>query len=73
MYLKQKDPPFFKMTKLLRGYGYSGAKLAELLGVSKPTGSKRLTDPQTLTLGDLDRINRFGHIPIEEIREAIVR
>lgn len=72
-YIKKPDPPYARMTRLLRGYGLNGPKLAAVLQVSAPTGQKRLTCPDTLTLGDLDRINRFGHIPIEEIREAIVR
>lgn len=69
-YLKSsKEHP---ITRLLKGYNYtSGTDLARLLGVSVPTGIKKLKDPMTLTIGDLDKINRFGHIPIEEIREAI--
>lgn len=42
-------------------------------GVSPPTGRKRLEQPETLTLGDLDRLSRKGHIPMEELREAIIR
>ena len=72
-YVKKPDPPFFKMTRLLRGYGFNGPKLAEILGVSRPTAHCRLEEPGRLTLEDLDRINRFGHIPIEELREAIGR
>ena len=72
-YVKKPDPPYVKMTRLLKGYGLNGTKLAGLLGVSQPTGSRRLERPELLTLGDLDRINRFGHIPIEELREAIQR
>jgi len=72
-YLKQKEPPFVKMGRLLMGYGLTGNKLAAILEVSPPTGKKRLDQPETLTLHDLDRINRFAHIPLEEIKEAIQR
>ena len=72
-YIKKPDPPYARMTRLLRGYGLNGPKLAQILGVTPPTGNKRLEQPVTLTIGDLDRINRLGHIPMEEIREAICR
>lgn len=72
-YLKRPDPPYMKMARLLKGYGFNGPKLADVLGCSAPTARARLDAPELLTLADLDRINRFGHIPIEEIREAIVR
>lgn len=60
------------LTRLLKGYNFkSGTDLARLLGVSVPTGLKKLNDPKNLTIGDLDKIHRFGHIPIDEIRAAI--
>lgn len=71
-YLRQKEPPFTNMTRLLSGYGFNGPKLAKVLRVSTPTAKKKLDDPKYLTLEDLDRISRFGHVPIEEIRQAIV-
>lgn len=60
-----------RMARLLKGYGLTAPKLAEVLSVSPPTARQRLDDPSRLTLGDLDRINRFGHVPLDEIREAI--
>lgn len=72
-YIKKKDPPFARMGRLLRGYGFSAPKLAEILDVSRPTAKKRLDQPEMLTLRDLDLINRFGHVPLEEIREAMQR
>lgn len=68
-----KKPPFSRMGRLLKGYGLTAAKLAEILEVSTPTARQRLAEPERLTLGDLDRINRAGHIPMEELREAITR
>lgn len=62
---------YVRMTRLLKGYGLTAPKLAEVLDVSPPTARQRLDDPSRLTLGDLDRINRFGHVPLDEIREAI--
>lgn len=65
--------PWAKMSRLLKGYGMTGPKLAEILGVSRPTAKARIDAPGKLTLEDLDRISRMGHIPMEEIREAWTR
>ena len=66
--------PYSKMQRLLRGYGLNAPALAKVLGVSEPTARGLLNGRTSkLTLGDLDRINRFGHIPMEEIRDAIAR
>ena len=72
-YIKKKEPPFAKMGRLITGYGLNAPRLAELLDVSRQTAKRRLENPETLTLQDLDRINRLGHVPIEEIRDAIQR
>ena len=60
-----------EMRRLLRAYGFNGVRLAEVLNISPPTARKRLREPETLTLYDLERLNRLGHIPLEEIRQAI--
>ncbi len=72
-YVKKPEQPFAKMTRLLRGYGLTATELAKLLGCSYPTGQKRLNQPESMTLGELDQISRRAHIPIEELREAIQR
>jgi len=72
-YVKKPEQPFAKMTRLLRGYGLTATEMSRLLGCSYPTGQKRLNQPESLTLAELDRISRAAHIPIEEIREAIQR
>lgn len=72
-YIKEREEPFARMRRLLLGYGFSGPKLAAILDVSAPTAKRRLEQPETITLRDLDRINRFGHIPLEELREAVQR
>ena len=69
--LRQPDHPYAKMRRLLVGYGLSASNLAVILNVSEPTARKRLDRPELLTLSDLDRISRYGHIPIEEIRSSI--
>ena len=71
--LKTQEKPFSKMSRLLIGYGLSAARLAPILKVSEPTARKRLDRPELLTLADLDRISRFGHIPIDEIKSCFVR
>ena len=71
--LKKTEIPFSKMSRLLIGYGLNAPELSRVLKVSEPTARKRLSQPELFTLGDLDRINRFGHVPIEEIRMALVQ
>ena len=72
-YVKRAEKPYAKMSRLLLGYGLNAARLAPILDVSEPTARKRLDRPELLTLNDLDRINRYGHVPIDEIKMAIVR
>lgn len=73
-YCKPKEIPYEKMRKLLLGYEMNGVKMAAILGLkSATTGKRKLDEPVRLTLGDIDRLNRFGHIPIDELREAMVR
>lgn len=67
-YIKQKTDP---MTELLYSKRMDGPKLAKALGCSPPTALKKLRNPECLTIGDLRKINRCIHIPIEKIREAI--
>ena len=69
--IRKPVQPHDKMRRLLIGYGLNAVRLAAVLKVSEPTARKRLDRPELLTLSDLDRISRFGHIPIEEIRSAI--
>ena len=64
--------PIPRMTRLIRGYGYDGVSLAKVLGCSPPTARRKLLEPQYLTVGDLDKLRRSGHIPLEEIKEALV-
>lgn len=72
-YIKPTDPPFARVGRLLKGYGLSSGKLATVLGCSAPTALKKLKQPETLTLADLALINSRGHIPIDEIRDAIIK
>ena len=59
------------LTRLIRGYGITAPKLADILNCSPPTARKKLSQPELLTVGDLERISRKGGIPMEEIRVAI--
>lgn len=59
------------MVKLIRGYGLNCVSLADALGTSTTTGWKRINNPELLTLGDLRRLSTHGHIPIDEIRNAV--
>lgn len=70
-YIKQKQPAFAKLSRLIRGYGFTGPKLAEILGCSAPTAKKKIDSPEYFTLAELKMLNSAGHIPADEIREAI--
>lgn len=69
----KKTRPFEKTRRLLLGYELTAPRLADVLGCSVPTARQRLEDPGSLTVAELARINRAGHIPIEEIREALLQ
>lgn len=62
---------FAKVQRLLLGYGLTPTALSRVLGVSFNTAKKRLSDPKTLTLGELAVIARRAHIPVDEIRGAM--
>ncbi len=70
--LKERPIPFRKMKLLLKGYGFNGENLVPVLGYSPKTNRGRIEDPRLLTLGDLENLCKKGHIPIDEIREAMV-
>lgn len=65
--------PFARMTRLLRGYGFTGPTLAQILGCTAPTARDRILHPERLTLEELDKISRHGHIPLDELRDCIGR
>lgn len=71
MKMKKRTDEFIEFTRLLKGYGYNSVSLAADLGCSPPTAKKKLDEPRLFTLADISRINLKGHIPIDEIREAI--
>ena len=72
-YIKPRATPFAGMQRLLRGYDFNGCSLARVLSCSEATARDRIRNPEHLTLAELDRINRFGHVPIDELRAAIAR
>lgn len=68
-YLKHTRDP---LRALLQSYDIvDGTKLARILGVTPKTGRARFNHPQTLTVDELHKISKFGHIPIDEIRANI--
>lgn len=56
---------------LVKGHGFTANKLAGILGVTQPTANEKLKRPEKFTLGDVVKIARYGHIPIDDLREAI--
>ena len=70
-YLKKRDEPFAAFRRLLIGYGMTARVLSPIIGRNENTSRDRLKRPETFTLGELRAISLKGHIPIEEMREAI--
>ncbi len=71
-YLKT-NIPFADLQQLLKGYGLSGPKLSRVIGCSHVTAKKKIDYPEFLTVGDLDKISRNFHIPMDDIRGAMKR
>lgn len=71
--LKVREVPYAKIGKLCKSYDINAPKLAAILDCSRPTAKKKLDNPSCLTIADLDKINRRGGVPLEEIRESIIR
>lgn len=73
-YTKPLTPqPWARMHRLLVGYGMTGPKLAEILGVSRPTARGRLDAPGQLTLEELHTISARAHIPWDELKDNMRR
>lgn len=70
-YIKPRDPPFVKVKRLLLGYGLDATALSAVLGCSYNTAAARLKKPEDFTLREIGAINKRGHVPLEELREAI--
>lgn len=71
-YLKPDEIPFEAVVGVLKRNNVgSGRKLADVLFCSDFTGLSRLKSPQDLSLKELRMIHRNGHVPIEELCEAI--
>jgi len=70
--LKEPKKPFEEIVRLLKAYDLgSYRKLADVIYRSDYTAGSRLRNPGDLTLSELAMICKNGHIPADEIREAI--
>ena len=69
--LKQTDPPFWDLRRLLLGYELTGYSLGDILGASHVTARRRIDHPEELTLRELSLICRRAHIPADVLRDAI--
>ena len=69
--LKEPEVPYSAMRMLIKSYGISGRRLADIIYCSPPTAVKKLKNPKLFTLEDLHYINKRLGIPMEEIREAV--
>lgn len=70
-YTKPKARNGDKLERLLKGYGLNSVNLGEILDMSHQAAMKRLRDPMLFTLNDLMLVHRRGHIPVDEIVNAI--
>jgi len=70
-YLKKKDEPFAPLRRLLIGYGLNASHLGPVIGKNENTARERLKHLDKLTLGELRSIVLSGHVPAEEVRNAI--
>ena len=66
-----KPPPQHPLTELLKGKNVLSPQLGKILGLCPHTAKQRLEDPSLLTIRDIRRIIRNGHIPSEEVRECV--
>ena len=66
--MKERQP----LKMVLQAYDItSGRELANRLGVSPTAGNRKFKDTRLLTVGDLEKLNIKGAVPIEAIRGAI--
>ena len=72
-YVKSREVPFVTVRRLLLGRELDATALAKVLGCSYNTAKKRLDNPGSITLEELDRVCRSGHVPMDDIRAAIIR
>lgn len=69
--IRPREIPFESLKRLLVGHGLNGTTLAAVLDCSPKTARDRLNRPETFTLAELDLVCRRGHVPADEIRNAI--
>ena len=72
-YLSPKKRPFNKMRELLRAKDLNAFRLEKLLGCSQTKATRIMEKPGSINLEELFEISEKAHIPIEEIRGAIVK
>ena len=58
------------MTKLLRLYRFNAKSLSQALGVAWDTGKKRINQPDTITVGEIKKLIKYG-VSLQQIVEAI--
>lgn len=68
-----KDIPFVNVRRLLLGYDVTTSNLARILGCSYNTAKTRMNHPSTFSLAELEQVSLKGHVPMDEIRNAIRR
>lgn len=62
---------FSGITRLLKGYSVTVTDLAEIIGCSRSTACRRINEPETLTLEEVDLIIKSGRVPEDELMYQI--
>lgn len=63
--------PFYGLTRLVHAYQITNVELGTIIGCSTRTAKRRLDDPKTFTLEELESLCRKSEIPWEEIKGAL--
>ena len=72
-YIKKPEIPFVQMRRLLLGREINAVALSKVLGISYNTARARLDNPGSFTVAELDAICKKAHVPMDEIRAAMIR
>ena len=71
-HLKQNKIPFQDVSSLLRKYNIcTGQQLSDVIYMSPFTARSRMKTPSDFSLTELRLIHRNGHVPLDELCEAI--
>jgi hypothetical protein len=71
-YIKPREKPFAAVGRVLKGYDVTAAEMARRTGWSYHKSRDRMEKPELFTLGEIKILSQKFHIPIEELRAAVM-